>query len=110
MAPEGRRRSALIGSFAEAREDSRGTTRARIPSTPARMQNFHLSPDGDAWKLTTEDGRLTIDDFDSRKEALEASCAFMDRRSGSLKILKADGTFEAELTYPRARDSIDVRG
>ena len=71
------------------------------------MQNFHLFPDGDVWKLTTEDGRLTIDDFDSRKEALEASCAFMDRRSGSLKIRKADGTFE-ERTYPRARGSVKV--
>ena len=72
------------------------------------MQNFHLSPDGDVWKLTTEDGRLTIDDFDSRKEALEASSAFMDRRTGSLKIHKADGTFDEERTYPRARDSVKV--
>jgi hypothetical protein len=74
------------------------------------MQNFHLSPDGDVWKLTTEDGRLTIDDFDSRKEALEASCAFMENREGSLKIHKADGSLEEERTYLRAMDTVKSPG
>ena len=74
------------------------------------MKNYHLSPDGDAWKLTSEDGTVTVQNFDTKEEAVASCAAFMQERTGSLKIHRADGSFEEERTYPRAADPVETKG
>lgn len=74
------------------------------------MQNFHLSPDTNGWKLSSEGGELIVENFDTKEEAIEACSQFMGHRIGSLKIHRADGTFEEERTYPRAMDPVRSPG
>jgi len=74
------------------------------------MKNYHLSPDGDAWKLTSADGAITVQNFDTKEEAIASCTAFMQERTGSLKIHRADGSFEEERTYPRSADPVETKG
>jgi len=74
------------------------------------MQNYHLSPDGDAWKLTSENGHDQIQSFTNKLDAIAACAKFMEDRTGSLKIHQADGTIEEERTYPRSSDPVASKG
>ena len=74
------------------------------------MQSYHLSPDGDNWKLTSEDGGITVQSFSSKEEAVAACTAFVLERTGSLKIYRTDGSFEEERTYPRFADPVETGG
>jgi hypothetical protein len=67
------------------------------------MNNFHLTTNGDRWELHAEGGKA-LASFETKAEALEGSISIVTKRTGSLKIHKADGTIEEERTYPRALD------
>ena len=67
------------------------------------MKNFHLTPNGDKWEFKTEGGAV-ISTFDTKEQALEGSRRTVERETGSLKIHRADGTFEEERTFPRFED------
>lgn len=68
------------------------------------MLNFHLLPDGDRWKITTEDAKRRGDGFKTKEEALEVAIRLASEAGGSLKIHAADGTIQEERTYPRSAD------
>jgi hypothetical protein len=68
------------------------------------MQNYHLAPEGNYWKLTREGSDAVIGRFETKAEAVESSTRFLHDREGSLKIHRADGGIEEERTYPRAAD------
>jgi hypothetical protein len=67
------------------------------------MNNFHLTTNGNSWELKAEGGR-GLASFPTKEEALERSIEIVIRRTGSLKIHKADGTIEEERNYPRSID------
>jgi len=73
------------------------------------MKTFHLTSDGDRWKLKDQDDGAVLF-FDTKAEALQGSTQFMRERGGSLRIHRADGTFQQERTYPRALDPVESRG
>lgn len=73
------------------------------------MKNYHLIPEGDRWKLTHEsDGSLLY--FETKDDALNGCAEYMREHQGSLKIHRADGSFEEERTYPRALDPVESHG
>ena len=74
------------------------------------MHNFHLSPEGSGWKLTSEESLITVQNFDNKEEAIRVSAGFLRGHGGSLRIHGADGRFEEERTYPRAADPGDTPG
>ena len=77
------------------------------------MQNYHLSPHGDGWKLTSEGSQRPLDIFKTKAEGV-ASCEEIiserDHGKGSVKIHRADGTIEEERTYPRSADPVESPG
>ncbi|HWB06915.1 MAG TPA: DUF2188 domain-containing protein [Verrucomicrobiales bacterium] len=68
------------------------------------MNSYHLTPDGDWWKLTGEGEDRTMATFATKEAALRRCAQLIGERTGSLKIHKADGTIEEERTYPRSAD------
>jgi hypothetical protein len=70
----------------------------------ADMDNFHVSPSGDRWKLSAEGSPRSIGEFDTKDEAVDMATTVIAERTGSLKIHKSDGTIEEERTYPRSAD------
>jgi hypothetical protein len=73
------------------------------------MKNYHLSPDGARWKLTREDDG-TVLFFDNKEDAVAGCAEYMGEHAGSLKIHRADGSFEEERTYPRSADPLKTKG
>ena len=77
------------------------------------MQNYHLLPDGDGWKLTAEGNPRPLDIFRTKAEGVD-SCEEIirerDHGKGSIKIHHKDGTIEEERTYPRAADPAESPG
>ena len=74
------------------------------------MQSYDLLPDGDRWRLTGEGSERTLMEFETKKEAVERCSHLMQNQQGSLKIHRADGTFEEERTYPRSEDPVESKG
>ena len=74
------------------------------------MKKYHLTPDGNRWRLTGEGSDRTLCDFDTKEQAVERCAQLMQKDPGSLKIHKADGTFEEERTYPRSADPVESKG
>ena len=72
------------------------------------MKNYHLSPAGARWKLTREnDGTVLF--FDNKEDAVAGCTEYMGEHPGSLKIHRADGSFEEERTYPRSADPVEAK-
>ena len=74
------------------------------------MQNYHLVPNGNRWRLSGEGSDRTLCDFDTKEEAVERCSQLMSRQTGSLKIHNADGKIEEERTYPRSADPVQTKG
>jgi hypothetical protein len=74
------------------------------------MDNYHLTPDGDQWKLKREGAERATRAFDSKSEGVRESTEFMREHGGSLKIHKGDGTIQEERTYPRHNDPPKSKG
>jgi len=70
------------------------------------MDNYHLTHDGDDWKLKKEGAKQASKVFKdmTKVEATQATSDFMQNHPGSVKIHKLDGTFQEERTYPRSAD------
>jgi hypothetical protein len=64
------------------------------------MDNYHLLPHGERWRLTQEGGENILGDFDTKDDALGDCIAIVRDCSGSLTVHRADGTIEQEFTYP----------
>lgn len=70
------------------------------------MDNYHLTHDGDNWKLQKEGGERASRVFDgmTKEDAVRATSDFMQGHPGSVRIHRQDGSFEEERTYPRRND------
>ncbi|MBH3382796.1 DUF2188 domain-containing protein [Pseudomonas juntendi] len=74
------------------------------------MDNYHLSPTADGWELKKA-GAVRASKRAATKQELVGSLAdFFDGKTASVKIHKADGTFEEERTYPRSADPRRSKG
>ena len=74
------------------------------------MNNYHLVPDGDRWRIIGEGSERSILDFASREEAVERCSQLMQNQQGSLKIHNEDGTIEEERNYPLTADPVESEG
>lgn len=68
------------------------------------MDNYHVTKDGDQWKMTKEGGSRATAVADTKAEIIDKAQDFSKTHEMSLKIHKTDGTFQEERTYPRSSD------
>jgi hypothetical protein len=68
------------------------------------MDNYHLTKDGDEWKLRRQGAERSALISGNKKAAVEESAEFMRQHGGSLKIHKENGGIQEERTYPRSAD------
>jgi hypothetical protein len=74
------------------------------------MDNYHITKDGDKWKLKKEDAVRASISADTKKELIDKTRDFMSDKKGSVKIHKEDGTFQEERTYQRKDDPRKSKG
>lgn len=76
------------------------------------MKNYHLTKDGENWKLKKEDSNRASKVFEGNKqEAIKQSAQFLKgNEGGSLKIHKTNGRIQEERTYPKANDPSESKG
>ena len=74
------------------------------------MDNYHLTKDGDHWKLQKEGNQRASLTADTKEEAIQKTRSFMDDKTGSVKIHKENGRFQEERTYPRSKDPSKSKG
>lgn len=76
------------------------------------MRNYHLTKDGDNWKLQRENTSRATANFASsnKEEAIRKSAELLSGSNSSLKIHKTDGRIQEERTYPRSADPSISKG
>lgn len=74
------------------------------------MDNYHITKDGDKWKLKKEGADRASKTADTKSELIEKTHEFMVDRVGSVKIHKEDGVFQEERTYHRKDDPQKSKG
>jgi hypothetical protein len=67
------------------------------------MKNYHIVPRNAGWELS-EEGGAVLGTYETKDEAVKAAARIAANDPGSVKIHRADGTFEEERTYPRSAD------
>ena len=68
------------------------------------MDNYHITKDGDKWKLKKEGAERASKTADTKQEIIDQTRDFMSDKTGSVKIHKEDGKIQEERTYPRKSD------
>lgn len=74
------------------------------------MDNYHITKDGDKWKLQKEGNTKPSKTADTKAEMIKQTQGFMADKQGSVKIHKVDGKFQEERTYPRKDDPKSSKG
>lgn len=74
------------------------------------MDNYHITKDGDKWKLTKEGNQRASKTADTKKEIIKQTQEYMSDKTGSVKIHKEDGKFQEERTYQRKDDPSKSKG
>lgn len=74
------------------------------------MDNYHLSPTADGWELKKAGAERASKRAATKQELVGSLEDFFDGKTASVKIHKADGTFEEERTYPRSADPRRSKG
>ncbi|EPF0313646.1 DUF2188 domain-containing protein [Enterobacter chuandaensis] len=74
------------------------------------MDNYHITKDGDKWKLQKEGNTKPSKTADTKAEMIKQTQDFMADKQGSVKIHKVDGKFQEERTYPRKDDPRSSKG
>lgn len=74
------------------------------------MDNYHITKDGDKWKLKKEDAERASKTADTKKEIIDQMRDFMSDKIASVKIHKEDGKFQEERTYQRKNDPRRSKG
>jgi len=74
------------------------------------MDNYHLSPAADGWELKKAGAERASKRAATKQDLVGALADFFDGKTASVKIHKADGTFEEERTYPRSADPRRSKG
>ncbi|MDP9569443.1 DUF2188 domain-containing protein [Kosakonia radicincitans] len=74
------------------------------------MDNYHVTKEGDKWKLQKEGNDRPSKTADTKAELITKMREFMSDKQGSVKIHKQDGKFQEERTYPRKGDPKKSKG
>jgi len=74
------------------------------------MDNYHITKDGDKWKLTKEGNERASKTASTKQELIDVTREFMQDKTGSVKIHKEDGKFQEERTYQRKDDPPGTKG
>lgn len=74
------------------------------------MKNYHLTKDGDAWKLKPEGGSRAVISAENKAEAVQRMREYMETHPGSVKIHKENGQIQEERTYPGSADPKETKG
>ncbi|GAB5451130.1 MAG: DUF2188 domain-containing protein [Halioglobus sp.] len=68
------------------------------------MDNYHITKDGDKWKLKKQGGQRASKVADTKSDIIDQTRDYMSDRVGSVKIHKEDGRIQEERTYHRKND------
>lgn len=68
------------------------------------MDNYHITKDGNKWKLTKEGNERASKTAETKQEMIQTMREFMEDKTGSVKIHKEDGKIQEERTYPGKAD------
>jgi hypothetical protein len=74
------------------------------------MENYHIKPHDGHWDLTKQGADRASISKPTKAEILQATQQFLADKTGSVKIHRADGTFEEERTYPSSADPSRSKG
>lgn len=77
------------------------------------MQNYHLTHDGEKWKLDKQGAERASETYsdETKVDAVRQAAEYVQEHGGgSLKIHNQDGTIQEERTYPRAADPASSEG
>jgi hypothetical protein len=74
------------------------------------MDNYHVTKEGDKWKLTKEGNDRASKTAETKQEIIQKTREYMQTREGSVKIHKETGGFQEERTYPRSKDPRKSKG
>ncbi|ENY0850835.1 DUF2188 domain-containing protein [Escherichia coli] len=76
----------------------------------ALMDNYHITKDGDKWKLQKEGNDRPSKTATTKAELIKTTSEFMSNKTGSVKIHKEDGKIQEERTYQRKDDPKKSKG
>ncbi len=68
------------------------------------MDKYHITKDGDKWKLQKEGNERPSKTATTKNEIVREMQEYMTDKTGSVKIHKEDGRFQEERTYQRKDD------
>lgn len=74
------------------------------------MDNYHITKDGDKWKLKKEGSDRAIAKSDTKEDMIKQMQDYMSNKTGSVKIHKENGQIQSERTYQRKDDPPKSRG
>ncbi|MBY8022686.1 DUF2188 domain-containing protein [Vibrio fluvialis] len=74
------------------------------------MDNYHITKDGEQWKLKKEGADRASKVADTKEEIIKLTREFMEHKTASVKIHKEDGKFQEERTYQRKDDPRSSKG
>ncbi|MFJ4454181.1 DUF2188 domain-containing protein [Pseudomonas sp. NPDC089392] len=74
------------------------------------MDTYHVSPTAQGWELKKVGAERAAVRGATKKELVSSLADFFQGKTVSVKIHKADGTFEEERTYPRSADPRRSKG
>jgi len=75
------------------------------------MEKYFLKPYGAKWVLSKEGNDTAVETFDNKEDAIKQSARFIEKDGeGSLIIMRQDGTFDEERTYPISADPKETEG
>jgi hypothetical protein len=74
-----------------------------------KRERYHVTPDGDKWKVQKEGAQRAVKIFDNKEDAVDFGIkTARNQPLGQLKIHKKDGTIQEERTY--GKDPFPPRG
>ncbi len=74
------------------------------------MDDYHITKDGDHWKLKKEGNTRATITAPTKAEVVKKMREHMSDKVGSVKIHKEDGKFQEERTYQRKGDPPESKG
>jgi hypothetical protein len=74
------------------------------------MDNYHVTKDGDHWKLKKEGNKRSSKTAETKQEIIDKTREYMNDKTGSVKIHKVNGEFQEERTYQRSDDPRNSKG
>ncbi|WP_429064677.1 DUF2188 domain-containing protein [Aeromonas bestiarum] len=74
------------------------------------MDNYHITKGAIKWEFKKEKSTEVILSDIKKDDLISAVSAYMQDKTGSVKIHKEDGTIQEERTYPRSADPSKTKG